>query len=478
VFEDKEGVLKMHKSGKYLPGDLHLHSVLSDGSHTLDDILSKAFTDYKLSWLGVSDHGGAFKRDTDGNPLISTNPQGIRGEIYGKKGYMWRSQSIIDYGEPMLNKLRTQYPNKLIIHSVELNVPPKGHACVAILEDEPNALANFEYCFDAMDLDQSLSLEKNNESYEDAILAVKYLEKNYSETSYFIINHPSTFKAFSPRFMRALQDAAPKIVNGFEGIPGHQFRTVRGCYWHENGSDSYLHRTYGGADYFLAKVGGMWDSLLGEGRRFYVFGNSDFHEAGEKLDPYPGEYTKTYLFFEELSKENLLKSIKSGQAFVSTGDLITDLDFYLESSSSKKTMGSWLLTNERTVNLRIKVQLGSNQKLHHIDLITGEVKPQFSPSSKDYDSDENPSAKVYLRINLTEMQQISEKVYEFRTKLELPYLSGYFRLRGTNLAPSTPYETDENGNPLIDDSKERPNTKEIALKDTWFYCNPIFYRQY
>jgi len=28
-----------------------------------------------------------------------------------------------------------------------------------------------------------------------------------------------------------------------------------------------------------AKVGGLWDSLLGEGRRFWAFVNSDFHSA-------------------------------------------------------------------------------------------------------------------------------------------------------------------------------------------------------
>jgi len=33
-----------------------------------------------------------------------------------------------------------------------------------------------------------------------------------------------------------------------------------------------------------AKVGGLWDSLLGEGRRFWAFVNSDFHSAAEDAD--------------------------------------------------------------------------------------------------------------------------------------------------------------------------------------------------
>ena len=43
-------------------------------------------------------------------------------------------------------------------------------------------------------------------------------------------------------------------------------------------------RTYGGADIMTAKVGGLWDSLLGEGRRFWAFVNSDFHSAAEDAD--------------------------------------------------------------------------------------------------------------------------------------------------------------------------------------------------
>ena len=35
-------------------------------------------------------------------------------------------------------------------------------------------------------------------------------------------------------------------------------------------------RTYGGADYMIAKVGGVWDAL-GEGREFWNFANSDSH---------------------------------------------------------------------------------------------------------------------------------------------------------------------------------------------------------
>ena len=55
--------------------------------------------------------------------------------------------------------------------------------------------------------------------------------------------------------------------------------------------------------------------------------------------------------------------------------------------------------------------------------------------------------------------------------------SMYFRLRGTNLAVNTPYETDAAGNPLSDflatDNLGLDGAVE-AWADLWFYSNPIF----
>ena len=65
--------------------------------------------------------------------------------------------------------------------------------------------------------------------------------------------------------------------------------------------------------------------------------------------------------------------------------------------------------------------------------------------------------------------------------------SMYLRLRGTNLAPGTPNETDAQGNPLADElsyvdvpNPSDPtqtvhiNTPDVAWGDLWFYSNPIF----
>ena len=50
----------------------------------------------------------------------------------------------------------------------------------------------------------------------------------------------------------------------------------------------------------------------------------------------------------------------------------------------------------------------------------------------------------------------------------------YFRLRGTNLAPNTAFETDPDGNPLVDSEQKRLDGVLEAWADLWFYSNPIF----
>ena len=69
----------------------------------------------------------------------------------------------------------------------------------------------------------------------------------------------------------------------------------------------------------------------------------------------------------------------------------------------------------------------------------------------------------------------------------------YFRLRGTNLPPDTPNQTDSAGDPLVDtltyttvanpdpaSAAAAPtvtiNTPAQAWADLWFYSNPIFVR--
>ena len=126
-----------------------------------------------------------------------------------------------------------------------------------------------------------------------------------------------------------------------EGAPGHQAGTLapdgsqkrdaagkpagyRGGYSREGAS------TFGGFDQMTAIVGGFWDSMLGEGRRFWIVATSDSHAhyadaARPGSDFWPGEYQKTYVHAQR-SYSGVLDALRSGRIFAVAGDLITELD--------------------------------------------------------------------------------------------------------------------------------------------------------
>lgn len=77
----------------------------------------------------------------------------------------------------------------------------------------------------------------------------------------------------TPREFRNGNNAAPEIYVGFEGAPGHQAGPLNGGA--RGGYGNYP--THGGFDQMTARVGGLWDSLLGEGRRWWITATSDSH---------------------------------------------------------------------------------------------------------------------------------------------------------------------------------------------------------
>ena len=81
-------------------------------------------------------------------------------------------------------------------------------------------------------------------------------------TSWIVPAHPERAASYSINHFRDLNNAAPTVAFGFEGMPGHQKSNPRGSY----GSGAVGGGTYGGAGIFIAKVGGLWDAMLGEGR--------------------------------------------------------------------------------------------------------------------------------------------------------------------------------------------------------------------
>jgi hypothetical protein len=90
------------------------------------------------------------------------------------------------------------------------------------------------------------------------------------------------FTGDSPHEIRNWRDADPRIAVGFEGAPGHQAAglpygaaSARGLYGNSPNANSFpgypaeSYRTWGGFDWMTATVGGLWDSLLAEGKPWW-----------------------------------------------------------------------------------------------------------------------------------------------------------------------------------------------------------------
>lgn len=479
-----------HTADRWLAGDFHNHTFLTDGSNIQADVLSHAFQ-YGLGWMANSEHGGTSARTPQGTAWPSDtaflgNPPA---------GKMWRWQSLWQYSYPIISEARSTYPDKLIVQGYEWNVPTHEHASVAIVgpaEEGGQAIAQHEYLFDGSDsgttsdsyLDVSGKVAAN--SHDKAVAGAKWLQDNYPMSSYFLLNHPSRALKYSIADIRDFNNAAPTVAFGFEGIPGHQKESNRGGY----GNANVKARTYGGADYMIAKVGGLWDALLGEGRHFYTFVDSDFHSIDG--DFWPGEYAKSYTFVRDMDRDGdlslgeLVSGLRSGASFAVHGDLIDALEFSAESGDHEAPMGSELHAEGRSVKLKIRFKSpamnnnGDAVAVDHIDLIAGDITGRVAKYlddgvtlNPDYSKDTNDSSRVVATFNRSDWKQDRDGFMTVEYKVKRLGKDTYFRLRGTNLPANTPNETDEAGNPLIDDLVGA-NDSAKAYADLWFYSNPIF----
>jgi hypothetical protein len=379
--------------------------------------------------------------------------------------------------------------------------------------------------------------------------AVKWMDKYHPQTSYYIPAHleragpfnPDGNNGFNIEHLRNFNNASPRVAFGFETQPGHGASGDRGEYRPDRNNiggvlvDSVGGTTYGGTGVYGAQIGGVWDALLGEGRDWWFFASSDWHNRGSfgpddrrsTQDFYPGEYQRDHVLIRRngtaktptdlFTPSEIVDGLRSGNSWTSSGQLIDRLSFVacpgktvtdaaLEAAVLKAAMSS----TEADVSakcatmggrLRIKpnedvvvaiavrdpegenyspytfanpslAQVGIVQPLNqpvldHLDVIRGLVTGARKPSDPNYagqwpnDWLENPdmnnvpaaaknTTAALLRTfgDSTWTQHGEYKVMSFRIqKVKDPQ---YVRLRGTNLPPAVPYETDANGNPLPD----------------------------
>ncbi len=500
--------------GRWMAGDFHQHSYFTDGSFPTDQVLVKGF-EYGLAWAANSEHGGASARDSEGrlwadreaypeNPIQgdekiierTVTKDGVEEKVQVQ--VMWRWQTLSEYCWRVIQRVRKENPENLAATGVEWNVPAHEHCSVGVVSDDALAIAEFEYRFDRGSDDTSggpggqwTGKKFNQDDHAKAVEAVEWMQRTHPDNGWIVFAHPERVSSYTVADFRDFNDAGPTVAFGFEGLPGHQRSASRGGYRERAVGGG----TYGGAGWYIAEVGGLWDALLGEGRNWWNFVSSDFHSLGG--DFWPGQYAKTWTWVEDADGDgrytlaDIPGALRSGNTFAVHGDLIDRLDFRVESGKSSAGMGSSLEVGKgKSARVKIRFRspeksaLGDSPKVRAVQLIAGEVgekAPKFLPDGKTpnpaYSNDKNETAKVVALYQEKDLKLGSDGWYEtpaYKLKADGDM---YFRIRGTNLTANTQYETDARGNPLADSLVTENldiSTTEAAQRDLWFYSNPVF----
>lgn len=535
-------------AGEYQPGDFHQHSLYTDGSYPFMQVMQEN-ANYGLDWWANSEHGGERNRDGNGNywddpAVYPVNP--IIGDVEFSSGHqeMWRWQSLRDFVYPDIEETRMDLPDKVVISGLEWNVPGHEHCSTAIhqYDDQADAISEFEFRFDSSDDDTSRigdpslldtpelgsMLTKTNGDEFDAVLGVKWMQalvESGMADAWVVPAHVERAHRYHIEDFRNWMDAGPDVAFGMEGAPGHQTSSDRGFSRSALGGG-----TYGGTGFFVATIGGLWDGMLTEGRRFFNFASSDFHNHWSTGggDFWPGEYQKNYTYIDVEAPDKIqavFDGNRSGNSWNVMGDLIDELEFTASSRASTAMMGDILTVRAGDqVKIKIKVhdpaepnfcpldmdnpslaQVGISQPLSmpvldHIDLIAGDITGNVpvtnldDPAATDYGT----NAAVVARFD--RHGGVDKDGYMTYVAHFIPERSMFFRLRGTNLPAGVPFETDEYGNPLADslandsiyaamddsaleamlfDGISVANNSALdrvaeAYADLWFYSNPIF----
>ena len=444
---------------RWLAGDHHVHSRFSakytpdpatpdvpprpqlggDGDHTIIQNAEMAHR-YGLAWMVSTDHGG---------PL--------------------HSAVNADQAYPELLQARARTPALILFYGMEFDTPGAEHSSLIIPPSagEREALLHIESRYGRR---EPWPADPAREQPGFMLEALRDMS-TMTPQPVIITNHPSRsatglgdYGQVRPSQLRDWADAAPGVAIGMEGAPGHQADGLfpdgkpdpagsRGIY--------RRHPTYGGFDQMTARLGGVWDSMLGEGRRWWITATSDSHtnisEGGD--DFWPGEYSKTYVMARPEATD-VLDGLRGGRIFVTTGDLISELDVTASVGDETAAIGGALaIDGDVLVTIRVRDPQGPNAggrspTIDHIDLILGQVTgPQA-----DREAEANPTTRVARRFTAADWTRDGE-VLTMTHRLRA--LSGphYIRVRGAN-GPE--------GEPGPDAGGEDP------WGDLWFYGNPIF----
>lgn len=470
-------------------------------------------------------------------------------------------------------------------------------------------LAQWEYCFDRGDTDTSRgvtnawecsvpgSANAADPSWNDTakklipasgagngtkghaktVESLKWMAAFHPDTSYYVPSHleragqfyADGSQGYNVEHLRDFNNAAPKVAFGMESQPGHGASSNRGEYQVLRNSiggvqtDSVGGTTYGGTGVYAGYVGGVWDALLGEGRNFWFFASSDWHNRGSfgpddrrtTQDFFPGEYQRNFTMVrsgsDKIWPQAIVNGLRSGNNFSTGGQIIDRLAFVAcvgtpaangrseaiagelaANAAFNKTafnvdgcatMGEKLVVpsgSDIVVGIAVRdpagpnfspytfpnpslLQVGINQPINmpaldHVDLIRGLVSGYKTPGAPDYAGEwprntdwlhadgttadlsavpaaaKNVTAAILRTFNgsgASAWQAVTSPI-DGTTFLTMTFrisavtASQYVRLRGTNMPPAVPFETDASGNPLSDVFTNANDTTRLRIPCT------------
>jgi hypothetical protein len=278
--------------GTWLKTDLHSHSRLTDGEHTIEQIVTAAMAG-GCDAVAVADH-------SDGK-LKGAGPEYLAA----------------------VRASRDAHPGLIIPVAFEWNVPPgKGdeHAIVLLptAMENAEAMTSFKEKFD--------DEEKKGENSELAPQGFAALAPPTRDAIAPVVffSHPSRrpqSASLPASTIAGLKKAAPGILMGVEGGPGHQKGSPLGSYKDQ----SFLIDRW---DMVVATPGGAWDQWLGQGLTLWgALTNSDFHNQNDGF--WPCQFSTTWVYVPERTVDGVLRALRAGSFFGEHGHIVTAANLQL-----------------------------------------------------------------------------------------------------------------------------------------------------
>lgn len=314
---------------------------------------------------------------------------------------MWRWQSIQEIQYPVAEYL-TALKGVPVFMGMESVVSGHEHTSMSVITGQlpasldsvslpsgpgytplgnATALSQWSYCFDRGDSDNSrgggqgwdcsvtgslnaadpnwnataakLTVNSGENGHKKTVEGIKWMAEKHPNAGYYVPAHleragpfnPSGSNGFNVEHLRNFNNAAPSVAFGFESQPGHGASSDRGEYYPNRNNfggkrwDSVGGTTWGGTGVYASQVGGVWDALLGEGRNWWFFASSDWHNRGDfgthdvrsTQDFYPGEYQRDFVMVrtgaDKMRPQTIVDGLRSGNSFAASGQLIDRLGF-------------------------------------------------------------------------------------------------------------------------------------------------------